>query len=168
MAGLIHDLMDVLEEEISFYTILLEISKKKTDIIVLGDVSALQQLTTQEQEVVAKNLKLEKQREDIIEDIALVLNETKETLTIGKLIQRLQNTGEDQERLRQIQMEIQNILNELKQSNEQNKMLIKQSMEMVNFTMNAIQSTRSFTSNDYGVEGQIQNKTGRSFFDTRQ
>lgn len=168
MAGLIHELMNVLEDEISLYDSLLEISKKKTDIIVAGDVNALHDLTKHEQEVVAKNLKLEKQRESIIEDIALVLNEKKENLTITKLIQKIGNLEKDKDRLKEIQTKIKDVLNKLKHSNDQNKILLEQSMEMINFTMNAIQSTRSFTTNDYGGSGQFQSRNGRNFFDTRQ
>lgn len=168
MAGLIYDLMNVLEDEVLLYNNLLEISRKKTDIIVAGDVNALHELTKYEQEVIAKNLKLEKQRESIIGDIALVLNEKKENLTVTRLIQRLGNLEKDRDRLKELQIKIKDVLTKLKQSNDQNKVLLEQSMEMINYTMNAIQSTRSFTTNDYGDSGQFQNQNGRNFFDTRQ
>ena len=60
MAGLINELIDVLTEEISCYEELLKISKGKTDIIVEGDVVSLQNLTSHEQEIVGKTIKLEK------------------------------------------------------------------------------------------------------------
>ncbi|WP_144428548.1 flagellar protein FlgN [Defluviitalea phaphyphila] len=168
MAGLVYDLMDILEDELLLYNKLLEISKRKTDIIVAGDVNALHELTKEEQEVVAKNLKLEKQREEIIGDIALVLNEKKETLTITRLIERLGDLEEDKKRLKEIQSKIKDVLAKLKQSNEQNKVLLEQSMEMISYTINAIQSTRSFSTNDYSNGGKIQNQSGQNFFDTRQ
>ncbi|NLK21796.1 MAG: flagellar protein FlgN [Epulopiscium sp.] len=168
MAGLIYDLIEVLEGEIGFYTILLKISKEKTDIIVSGDVLALQKLTKKEQEAVSQNIRLEKQRETIVGDIALVLNEKKEGLTITKLIEKLENTIEEKEKLKTIQKRINDLIIQLKQVNEQNKVLLNQSMEMINFTMNAIQSTRSFTTNDYGDGGRFQGASGRNFFDTKQ
>ena len=41
-------------------------------------------------------------------------------------------------------------------------------MEMIDFTINAIQSKRSFATNDYGQGGQMQSQNSRSFFDARQ
>ena len=103
MAGLINELIDVLTEEISCYEELLKISKGKTDIIVEGDVVSLQNLTSHEQEIVGKTIKLEKKREEIIEDIALVLNENKDTLTISKLLDKLKDTVQESKKLREIQ-----------------------------------------------------------------
>ncbi|WP_341875778.1 flagellar protein FlgN [Defluviitalea saccharophila] len=168
MAGLIYDLIKVLEEETLCYRNLLEMSKEKTDILVAGDTAALQELTKKEQAVVSKTARLEKNREQVIEDIALVLNEDKKSLTISKLLERLKNSGEESQRLKKVQLEMQNVLDDLKRSNEQNRLLLNQSMEMIDFTINAIQSKRTFTTNDYSQGGQMHSANSRSFFDARQ
>ena len=49
MASLMENLMDVLEEEGGYYDALLELSMKKTEVIVSNDIPALQQITEQEQ-----------------------------------------------------------------------------------------------------------------------
>jgi flagellar biosynthesis/type III secretory pathway chaperone len=167
VAGLIQDLIQVLEEETLCYKNLLELSKEKTDILVAGDTVALQELTKTEQTMVAKTLRLEKKRDQVIDDIALVLNEDKNSLTISKLLERLKNE-EERERLKAVQSEIKNVLEDLKRLNEQNRLLLNQSIDMIDFTLNAIQSTRSFTTNDYSQGGQMQSTNGRSFFDARQ
>jgi flagellar biosynthesis/type III secretory pathway chaperone len=168
VAGLIYELIEILDKEEICYKNLLEVSKEKTDIIIAGDTTALQNLTKKEQEVVAKTTRLEKNREQIIEDIALVLNEKKENLTISRLLEKLKKSGEDSQRLRKIQLEIQKTITELKRVNEQNRLLLNQSMEMIDFTINAIQSKRSFATNDYSQGGQMQSQNSRSFFDARQ
>jgi flagellar biosynthesis/type III secretory pathway chaperone len=170
VAGLVNDLIQILEEETLCYRNLLELSKEKTDILVAGDTAALQDLTKKEQMVVSKTTRLEKNREQVIDDIALVLNENKNTLTISKLLERLKDSGEESKKLKKVQSEIQNVIEDLKRSNEQNRVLLNQSMEMIDFTINAIQSKRTFTTNDYGQGGQMQgvNTNSRSFFDARQ
>ena len=45
MASLMENLMDVLEEEGGYYDALLELSMKKTEVIVSNDIPALQQIT---------------------------------------------------------------------------------------------------------------------------
>ncbi len=168
MAGLINELIDVLTEEISCYEELLKISKGKTDIIVEGDVVSLQNLTSHEQEIVEKTIKLEKKREEIIEDIALVLNENKDTLTISKLLDKLKDTVQESKKLREIQQKIQALISELKRVNDQNRILLNQSIEMIDYTINAIQSKYSYTTNDYSQRGQVQDLEGKSFFDAKQ
>lgn len=170
MAGLINELIDVLSQEIICYEELLNVSKEKTDIIVEGNVLSLQTLTKREQEIVGKTIKFEKIREQIIKDIALVLNENKDTLTISRLIEKLNNTVDEGQKLREVQEKIQSILSELKRINDQNKLLLNQSIEMIDYTINALQSKYSFTTNDYSQKGQMQDQDsrGQSFFDAKQ
>jgi len=51
---LINDLMDVLLQESKIYEDILEISKKKTDVIVKGKVSELESITNLEQSLIVK------------------------------------------------------------------------------------------------------------------
>lgn len=168
MAGLINELIDVLTDEISCYENLLKISREKTDIIVQGNVEALQKLINHEQELVAKTAKFEKKREQIIEDIALVLNENKDTLTISKLLEKLQDNFEGSKKLKEVQQKIQALISELKIVNDQNRLLLNQSIEMIDYIINAIQSKYSYSTNDYSSSGQVQNTEGKSFFDAKQ
>jgi len=59
---LINDLMDVLLQESKIYEDILEISKKKTDVIVKGKVSELESITNLEQSLIVKIGKLEETR----------------------------------------------------------------------------------------------------------
>ena len=49
MASLMENLMDVLEEEGGYYDALLELSMKKTELIVSNNIPAFKQINEQEQ-----------------------------------------------------------------------------------------------------------------------
>ena len=52
MASLIENLISVLEQENSEYEVLLELSRKKTPVIVKGDIERLQEITDEEQNII--------------------------------------------------------------------------------------------------------------------
>ena len=52
MASLVENLIDLLEQENSEYEKLLELSMKKTPVIIEGDISKLEEITDEEQIIV--------------------------------------------------------------------------------------------------------------------
>ncbi|OGO84941.1 MAG: hypothetical protein A2Y22_05575 [Clostridiales bacterium GWD2_32_59] len=169
MPGLIYDLIDILEKESEYYSELLTKSKEKTRIIIENDVDKISEVTNEEQMMASKVMRLEKQRECIISDICLVLNANKKNFTITKLIEKLDNSENEQKRLIEIKREIIHKVNDLKKSNEKNKLLVAQALGLVNFTLNAINSKREWVNNDYKYGGKlIDNERGNSFFDAKQ
>ena len=90
MASLMENLMDVLG---GYYDALLELSMKKTEVIVSNDIPALQQITEQEQLLVDQVNDVDKRRMGIMEDMANVMNRDVGTLTIPVLIKALDATG---------------------------------------------------------------------------
>ena len=89
MAGLMDELICILEQERSEYLDLVEMSKEKTPIIIKGDITKLQEITEKEQIVTSKIQNLEKKRLEVIADIAIVLNKDKNELTISGLVESL-------------------------------------------------------------------------------
>lgn len=168
MAGLIHELMKILEQEIECYHNILAVSRQKTPIIVEGNVPALQSLIQIEQEQVGRSIRLERDRQKIVQDIAIVINEKQEDLTISRLIEVLHTAPDDAEKLKQYQSQMIDTVLELKEVNEQNKKLLEQSLEFIDFTMNAIQSRRTIPNNSYHSGGVASEQGGRSFFDRKQ
>ena len=96
MASLMENLMDVLEEEGGYYDALLELSMKKTEVIVSNDIPALQQITEQEQLLVDQVNDVDKRRMGIMEDMANVMNRDVCTLTIPVLIKALDARAQEQ------------------------------------------------------------------------
>lgn len=142
MASLIEELVYILDKELKVYRDLLSISKEKTQIIVNNKLEELQQLTEKEQIFTSRVSQFEKRREEIINDIAIVINRRSDELTINKLIELIGNSLKEQEQLVNIYDEFKSVLDELKQKNELNKKLIEQSLDFINFTVNAIQSSK--------------------------
>lgn len=142
MASLMEDFMDILDKENSEYQILLELSKKKTPVIIKGDVQELQKITDEEQIVVDRVSHLDRKREETLNDIANVINKDVETLKIPVLIKLLQSRPKEARQLSEIHDALKETLGELVRINDQNRELIKQSLEMVEFDLNLVQAMR--------------------------
>lgn len=170
MASLIQELIVIIEEETGCYKTFLEMANNKKDVIINGDLPSLQEMTKKEQDMAGQLLRLEKKRIKNLEDICLVTNRKPEEMTISNLIKMLENQEEERNRLEKASEELKNVLEEVKEINEINKNLIEQSVEYINFTMNAIQSARTKVGdNSYENKGN-PNSTyqGKNFFDTKQ
>lgn len=170
MASLMKNLTDVLSKEYECYRKLLELSNQKTDIVIKNNVDDLQSITNKEHKLASKLVDLEKIRQGLINDIAMVLNIDKTGLNMSKLIELLKGAEEDQNKLKELKKDINNIIVSLKEKNEQNKRLIEQSVDYINFTVNALRSVKSgatnkgYESGGNEVEGYGENR----FFDAKQ
>lgn len=138
MASLIDELISVLEKENEEYKQLIQISSKKTSVIVKNDLEQLQMITAKEQKHLDTLINLEKKREDVTDDIALVLNRSKVNFTINALIPVLEGQKEVQTRLIAIHDDIRTTLKNFQTINEINKSLIEESLELIDFNMNFI------------------------------
>ncbi len=143
MASLMENLMDTLEEEQVLYEELFRLSMKKTPIIIKGDTKALQQITDEEQNVIDKINHLDKTRQEVMKDIANVMNRDVDNLRIIHLIQMLEKRPVEQKRLSSVNDRLKETVDKMRQCNEQNKLLIESSLEMVAFDLNLIQSLKS-------------------------
>lgn len=170
MASLIEDLIGILEEETGCYKLLLEVANNKKDVIINGDLPGLQELTKQEQELAGLLLRLEKKRVGIIEDICLVTNKLPGEMTVAKLIELLEGQKEEQGKLLTAAQHLTEVIEPLREMNKMNEQLIGQSLEFVEFTMNAIQSIKEpITSASYKPKGKgYQQGNNTNFFDAKQ
>ena len=143
MASLMENLINVLEEEAKAYEELLELSMKKTPIIVSGDLEGLQRITDEEQIVVAKINRLDAKREEVTRDIANVLNKDVTKLKLVDIIQMLSQRPVEQKQLAAAHDKLKEVVGQMARINEQNRDLIQSSLEMVEFDLNLIQSMKS-------------------------
>lgn len=142
MASLMEDLLTVLESEREIYEQLIPISEKKTEILVKGDLKELEAVTQEEQFLVDKATALGKQRESTIANIGVVLNKDAATLDLGTLANLLGKQPEERAKLVKVHDSLKAVMRRLVAVNEKNKNLIENSLEMIEFNMNFIQSTR--------------------------
>lgn len=140
MASLMETLIEVLENENLEYKNLLELSMKKTSVIVSDDVKALAQITDEEQIIVSRINHLDNQRNEAVNDIANVLNKDVTKLKIADLIKMLAARPQEQARLASVFDELRRNVRAVKRINEQNRELIESALEMVQFNMQIIQS----------------------------
>lgn len=151
MASLIEDLISTLEKEIVEYEKLLELSKKKGAIIVSRDIAALERITDEEQIVVSKINSLDSKRNEVTIDIANVLNKDVETLKISVLIGLLGRQPKEQGRLQEVHDKLKVTVSAVRTINENNKQLINQSLEMIEFDLNMVRAMRQAPqTNNYG------------------
>jgi flagellar biosynthesis/type III secretory pathway chaperone len=151
------ELMINLEEVNNEYKKLIDLSMKKTPIIISADLDALQRITEDEQEVVNKINHLDRKREINMKDIANVINKDVDSLKVVDLIDILKARPAEQNRLADVYDRLRDTLAQMKRVNEQNKQLIESSLEMVQFDMNVLQAykaapeTANYTSNAYSA-----------------
>ena len=170
MASLIEELIETLEQEEKIYVELLPVVEKKAQIIIKNDLEQLQYITTAEQEYVDKITGLEHNRSKIISNIAIVMNKKAENLNLKAIVAMLEKQPAEQERLSKIHDSLTQKLGRLKDVNLQNKLLLEQSLEMIEFSMNVMQSDRMAPVNNYNREASTQDipLSQRGMFDAKQ
>ena len=136
------ELIDTLEKETAQYEQLLALTKRKTPIIVSGDISELVKITDEEQIIVSRISKLDNKRETVTKDIADVINKDVKTLKLTTLIELLANQPKERKRLSDVHDKLSDIVHNIKLINDNNAELIKHSLEMVNFDLNMVQAMR--------------------------
>lgn len=143
MASLMENLIDVLNREYDEYVGLLEISQRKTPIIVSGDLEKLQKITDEEQDMVNRLNRLERTRTEVVADIATVLNKDVTQLTLTNMIDMLKGRTAEQAALAGLHDKLRRIIRELQRVNEQNGMLLRDSLEMVEFEIAMLQAAKA-------------------------
>lgn len=143
MASLMETLIDVLERESVEYGRLLELTMKKTPVIVSENLDELAKITDEEQMIVSRINHLDHEREVAVKDIADVLNKDVAKLKITDLIKMLTPRPEEQAKLAETFDRLKENVRAVKRVNEQNRELLQSALELVQFNMNVLQSVRS-------------------------
>jgi hypothetical protein len=171
VASLIDELISVLEEECDVYQQLIPIADEKTQVIVKNDLTSLQDITSKEQRAVGHINTLERKRDQIMNNIRTVINRKSGEFTLKTLIGLMEKQPKEQKALSIIHDNLKSNIQRLVEINNRNMSLIQQSLEMIEFNMNFIQSTRMSPGNNTYTKGASQydapaSRTG--MFDARQ
>lgn len=142
MASLVEELVKVLEEEKKIYETLIGYGEQKTDVLIRGDVPALEKITSLEQVAGDQLIVQSNQQIQLLKDIATVLGKTKEKMTVSRLIELLESQPEVQERLTTARDRLIEAANKMKSLNEQNVVLIQQAIELNEFDLTLFKSLR--------------------------
>jgi len=143
LASLMEELIRTLEAEEEKYKDLLELSKKKTPVIIEGDIQKLQKITDEEQKLVDEVSAMEQNRLTVMGDIANVLNTDVESLKLSYLEEVLGKRPKEREGLARVHDRLKATIGELMVINNQNRELIRQSLDMIDFNLSLAKAMRT-------------------------
>ena len=143
MASLMENLIVILDETYEAYEQLLALSLKKTPVIVSENLEELARITDEEQLVVSRINSLDKKRDEVMKDMAVVLNKDVANFKLKKLIQMMAKRPEEQRALAESYDKLERTAKQVARVNEQNRELIQSALEMVQFNMNILHSAQS-------------------------
>lgn len=125
-------LIVTMENLFKLHKSLYELALKKTDIVKIGDMDALNQVLKDEQTHLAAINKLEQERQQLAK--ALLPNMDKPTLS------DCINVAEGKQRaiLDQLRSELLEIIQQIQERNDLNQKMIYQSLQFVNLTLNLV------------------------------
>ncbi|MDE6357036.1 MAG: flagellar protein FlgN [Eubacteriales bacterium] len=165
MASLIEELIETLEEQNKIYETLLEIASKKKVAIIENNIPNLQEIVSQENTIVGRSLRLDKKRNELFDDMGVVLN--KKNATLSDIIEAIKGQ-EGEKNLIKIKEKAEDILPKLKNLNDQNQELIQMSMDYVEYSMNLIRGGATGKPTYYDSAGNEINVSDKKMFDARQ
>lgn len=113
-----------------------------------------------------------KRRIEVAADIANVLNKDVETMKLTNLIEMLSARPAEQAALAAVHDRLKSVVREVQRTNEQNRELLEEALELVNFEMNMLQAykaapeTANYTRSAYNSGAQMGVDSGG--FDAKQ
>ncbi len=143
MASLMENLIEILNGESQEYENLLKLSEAKSPVIVSGNLDELARITDEEQTVVGRINQLEKKRRETFSDIANVINKDVNTLMLSDLIDMLGQRPDEQKKLAKVHDSLRTSVRAVKRVNDQNRILLQNATEMVEFELNMLQAMKT-------------------------
>lgn len=164
LESIFKELIDVLDQEIDIYNNIFKLSKDKTGIIVEGNVDELEKMVQEEQKLIIKVAQMENQRDIIIYKISKNLALKADEITLSTLIDNTE--GAIRDKLKDRQQGLKKLVYELKECNNINSKLIKNSLDYIDFSINLIAAAGS-QDNNYGMDAEKSSVKSKSKFDLK-
>lgn len=171
MASLIETLIETLEEESLLYEALTKESMEKTPVIVANDLEKLANANAAEQKIVDQITTVSHKRNMALTEIATVMGKDAKTITVSEVIKMMEKQPEFQHPLIVIRDKMLKQVETLKQINLHNQDLLKESLEMTEYSINLIQSLNQAPETANYNRGSYNGSTlgsSRSSFDAKQ
>ncbi len=142
MTGRVGELIAVLEEETACYDRLYEFAQKKRDHVINRELEQLERLTSDEQDISSRLKNLEKKRLRLLDELLSESAESTESATVTKVIATLAEGSEERRSLENARDELVASATRMQFLNQQNEVLLKQALEMVEFDLTLFKSLR--------------------------
>jgi len=152
-----------LEELVSIHENLLTISEEKTKVIKEGSIDKLQNLLVKERKQIRLSEQAEVNRQTVVEQWCMNNGTTVDSATITNILQMLTDEVERQ-KLEHTATKLTETITRLKQQEQLNHVLISQSMQFVQLSLDLMSPT--LKNMNYGVNKE-SDITTRSVFDSK-
>ncbi|MDT8903895.1 flagellar protein FlgN [Anaeroselena agilis] len=143
-------LINLLEEMVSLYEAILELSRQKRDILIAVKPQDLEAVTKQEELLILQVGKLEAARGKLVQQLAAAGGVTAQDITLAKMKELA--GPEAGVRLDKIAAEFERIMAELAPVNKLNAELIQQALGFINYNINLL--TQSSAGPTYAPQGK--------------
>lgn len=130
------ELTEVLAEQVAVFETLLDLSRRKRDVLVEGGIPEFEAILEAEQALVWQAGKLEQRRLGLQEDVARLLGMAVEDVTMSAILAA--NPGPHEAELRRLQKHLGGLLADLDGLNAGNARLLKQSLDYINVAIAAL------------------------------
>ncbi len=170
MASLVEELVVLLREENEDYRKLVEYGHRKRQILIDADVAELEKLTALEQAASDRLVAMGSRQAGLLNDIAIVLGKEKDQMTVTRLIAGLDSQPKIQAKLTEARDTLIESVDELKEINSINSVLLTQAIEMAEFDITLLKSMRQAPETaNYGRDAYSTGAIlGSSGFDAKQ
>jgi len=142
VASIMDEFISILEKENKVYQKMVELSSEKTTAIIYAKIDDLNRITEAEQAQMEDLMKLEKERIRIRDEMSKILKVPAESLTLLSMANMFEKRPTDKQKLLDLRERLRLTLIDVAKVNKENEGLLKQSMEMLEYDMNLIRSTR--------------------------
>lgn len=170
MASLVNELLDTLGKEQENYQKLIDLSEVKKNAIIHSQIDELSAISTTEQEIADKLKELENTRLRVLKDMAVVTGHDDQQLTVTDMIGLLNKQPKEQQALTEARDSLIKTAGQMQFLNEQNQLLLKNALEMVEFDLTLVKSMRQAPETaNYGKDAySTGDLLGNSGFDAKQ
>lgn len=170
MAGIIYELIEVLDEQKECYEGLSTLANYKQTAVVNKNLEFIEEIVTTEEQFIGRLRVLDRKREVLMKDISIVTGMNYKDITVTAIINKIGEENEAAKKLIVLRDGIKEELDRLKRQSELNKELISHSLELVDFMINAIGSTKGYAHvGNYNKPGEeIELQRQQSLFDKKQ
>jgi flagellar biosynthesis/type III secretory pathway chaperone len=153
MDGLV-SLIDILRQTESVYARLLGLMEDESRAVIASDMDRLLAAGVEKQNLIGQLGELDRQRLRALQLIGRELNVPSESLTVSGLAARVHSPYAEQ--LRQVQQRLNTVMEKVRHSNEQCRMLISHCLRLVQNSLGFFQH-RMDSAHSYGAAGDLRN-----------
>ena len=154
MDALIVRLIEVTQKEVVTFQRLLEALEREQQALMHQNTDALATAVREQQGLTEAAAGLEKDRVEIVDRLAVALQEDRDALTLKRLVERIQ--GPQAEQLGEIRGALIDLQIKIQKVNRQNTLLIKQSMKYVDKTLQILSGSGN-SGGVYEQSGKVEN-----------